>query len=92
MPRYLMDQLSGIPGLTARMKFSKKGYAEVELARDEKVIPLRVKQAQDKLRTRTPRIYWFDPVFMTRCLEDGEEILVARRLRQFFMEEARAGA
>jgi hypothetical protein len=29
---------------------------------------------------------------MTRCLEDGEEILVARRLRQFFMEEARAGA
>jgi hypothetical protein len=34
----------------------------------------------------------FDPVFMTRCLEDGEEILVARRLRQFFMEEARAGA
>lgn len=89
--QYLVDQLSGIPGLTARMKFSKKGYADVELSWDEKLIPLTLKQAQDKLRTGTPRIYWFDPVFMTRCLEDGEEILVARRLRQFFMEEARAG-
>jgi seryl-tRNA(Sec) selenium transferase len=90
--RYLVGQLSGIPGLTARMKFSKKGYADVELSWDEKVIPLTVKEAQDKLRTGSPRIYWFDPVFMTRCLEDGEEVLVARRLRQFFLEEARAGS
>jgi L-seryl-tRNA(Ser) seleniumtransferase len=88
--RYLVEQLSGIPGLTARMKFSKKGYADVELSWDEKVIPLTMEQAQDKLRTGSPRIYWFDPVFMTRCLEDGEEVLVARRLRQFFLEEARA--
>jgi hypothetical protein len=73
------------------MKFSKKGYADVELSWDEKVIPLTMEQAQDKLRTGSPRIYWFDPVFMTRCLEDGEEVLVARRLRQFFLEEARAG-
>jgi hypothetical protein len=73
------------------MKYSKKGYADVELLWDETIIPITVKEAQDKLRTGTPRIYWFDPVFMTRCLEDGEEILVARRLRQFFLEEARAG-
>ncbi len=87
--RYLVDQLQGIPGLTAQMKFSKKGYADVELSWDKQLIPLSVKEAQDKLRLGTPRIYWFDPVFMTRCLEDGEEILVARRLRQFFTEEAR---
>jgi L-seryl-tRNA(Ser) seleniumtransferase len=89
--QYLVEQLAGIPGLTASMKYSKKGYADVELTWDEKVIPITVKEAQDKLRTGTPRIYWFDPVFMTRCLEDGEEILVARRLRRFFLEEARAG-
>ncbi len=87
--QYLVNQLQGIPGLTARMKFSKKGYADVELSWDEKLIPITVKEAQDKLRQGSPRIYWFDPVFMTRCLEDGEEILVARRLRRFFTEEAR---
>jgi L-seryl-tRNA(Ser) seleniumtransferase len=90
--QYLVDELQGIPGLTARMKFSKKGYADVELSWDETVIPLSVKEVQEKLRTGTPRIYWFDPVFMTRCLEDGEEILVARRLRQFFRAEARGSA
>jgi L-seryl-tRNA(Ser) seleniumtransferase len=82
--QYVSDQLQGIPGLTARPKVSKKGYADVELTWDQSIIRMTVREAQQKLRDGEPRILWFDPVFMTRCLEDGEEVLVARRLRQLF--------
>jgi seryl-tRNA(Sec) selenium transferase len=85
--QYVSDQLQGIPGLTARPKVSKKGYADVELAWDQSVIRMTVREAQQKLRDGEPRILWFDPVFMTRCLEDGEEVLVARRLRQLFVSQ-----
>ena len=87
--RYLVEQLEGIPGLTAVYKPSKKGYADVEITWDETIIPLTLEEAQTKLAEGTPKIMWFDPVFMTRCLEDGEEIVVAERLREFFLEEAR---
>ena len=86
--RYLAERLQGIPGLTATYKPSKKGYADVEIAWDETVIPLTLKEAQEKLAEGTPKIMWFDPVFMTRCLQDGEEVVVAERLREFFLEEA----
>jgi seryl-tRNA(Sec) selenium transferase len=82
--QYVADQLQGIPGLTARPKVSKKGYADVELTWDQAVIPMTIREVREKLRHGQPRILWFDPVFMTRCLEDGEEVLAARRLREVF--------
>lgn len=87
--RYLVEMLQGIPGLTAEYAPSPKGYADVRITWDEAVIPLTLKDAQERLAEGTPKIMWFDPVFMTRCLEDGEEIVVARRLRAFFAEHVR---
>ncbi len=34
---------------------------------------------------------WFDPVSMTRCLEDGEEIVAADPLCEFFLGGVRPG-
>jgi hypothetical protein len=40
-----------------------------------------------------PRILYYEDdeggTFQTRCMKDGDEILAARRLRQFFVAEAR---
>lgn len=88
--RYLVERLQGIPGLVAEYAPSRKGYADVRITWDEAIIPLTLKDAQARLAEGTPKIMWFDPVFMTRCLEDGEEIAVARRLRAFFIEHGRA--
>jgi L-seryl-tRNA(Ser) seleniumtransferase len=87
--KYIADKLQGIPGLTATYKMNDKGFADVELAWDDKVIPLTAVQAREKLKAGQPRIVYQGSVVRTRALKDGEEEMVARRLRQFFREETR---
>lgn len=85
----LASLLQGIPGLTAEPAWNTKGYYDVELSWDENVIPLTRAEAWQKLREGDPPIIIVDDVFMTRCLEEGELLLVAKRLREFFTTEAR---
>ena len=78
-----------MPGLTAEPVWNTKGYYDVKLSWDEQIIPLTMDEAWQKLRAGDPPIIIVDKVFMTRCLEEGELLLVAKRLREFFTTEAR---
>ncbi len=69
--------------------WNTKGYYDVKLSWDETIIPLTMDEAWQKLREGDPPIIIVDDVFMTRCLEEGEVLLAARRLREFFSAEAR---
>jgi len=86
--RELAGHLQGIDGLKAEPVWNTKGYFDVELSWDENIIPLTMDEAWEKLRAGDPPIIIVDKVFMTRCLEEGELLLVARRLREFFTAEA----
>jgi L-seryl-tRNA(Ser) seleniumtransferase len=91
--RNLAARLQGIPGLTAEPVWNTKGYYDVKLSWDESIIPLTMAEMRQKLRLGDPPIIVVDDVFMTRCLEEGELLLVAARLREFFHAQARgAGA
>jgi L-seryl-tRNA(Ser) seleniumtransferase len=85
--RWLADQLQGIPGLTATYAINTVGYADVYLRWDEKIIPLTPDEAKGKLMNCEPRLAYDGVTVRTRCLRDGEEVLVARRLREFFEGE-----
>ncbi len=96
--RYMTDQLQGIPGLTAEFRMNSRGYADVVLSWDKKVIPLLEAEVGQKLLAGEPRIAYMtnkiiyaftNPTLVPSSLNDGEEVIVARRLRQFFLEEAR---
>ena len=87
--RWLADQLQGIPGLTATYAINTVGYADVYLRWDEKIIPLTPDEAKEKLMNGEPRLAYDGVTVRTRCLRNGEEVLVARRLREFFENEAR---
>jgi len=89
--RWLADQLQGIPGLTATYAINTVGYADVYIQWDEKIIPLTPDEAKEKLMHGEPRLAYDGVTVRTRCLRDGEEVLVARRLREFFESEARQG-
>jgi L-seryl-tRNA(Ser) seleniumtransferase len=85
----LAGHLQGVPGLKAEPVWNTKGYYDVKLSWDESIIPLTMDEAWQKLREGDPPIIIVDDVFMTRCLEEGELLLVARRLREFFTAQAR---
>ena len=87
--KHIADKLQGIPGLTATYTVNQMGFGDVELKWDQKIIPLTEQQARDKLKAGQPRIVYNGTAIRTRCLKDGEEELMAKRLRQFFREEAR---
>jgi len=91
--RFLAEQLHGIPGFTATYRLNRSGFGEVRIDWDQRVIPLTGKQAAEKLLNGEPRIMYYDDdtggVLQTRCMNDGDEILAARRLRRFFLSEAR---
>lgn len=90
--RYVADQLQGVPGLTAEYVPALEtplGYDSVRLTWDAQIIPLTLAEAQQKLQAGEPRIVFRSQYFITRNLDDGEEIVVAKRLREFFTEEAR---
>jgi L-seryl-tRNA(Ser) seleniumtransferase len=94
--RFIGDQLQGIPGFTAAYRINAQGFGEVRIDWDRKRIPLTGKQAATKLFHGEPRVMYYDDdqggVLQTRSMKDGDEILAARRFRQFFTTEAVKGA
>ena len=90
--RWLTDQIQGIHGLTATYATNTVGYADVYIQWDEKIIPLTPDEAKEKLMQGEPRLAYDGVTVRTRCLRDGEEVLVARRLREFFEKEGRRRA
>jgi len=99
--RYLSDQLQSIPGLTAELRMNSRGYADVVLSWDKNVIPLSEPEVGRKLLEGEPRIAYMtnkiiyaftNPTLVPSSLKDGEEVIMAKRLRQFFSEDARRPA
>ena len=96
--RYIVDQLRGVPGLTPEYRMTSQGYANAVLIWDKKVIPISERDASDKLRSGEPRVVFTSsklasetiahPTLVPGSLRDGEEVLVAKRLKQFFLAEA----
>ena len=90
--RYVAEQLQGIPGLNAEYRMNAYGFGEIRISWDRAKIPLIGKQAAEKLKNGQPRIVYYDDdeggILQTRTMVEGEEISAARRLRQFFRDEA----
>jgi L-seryl-tRNA(Ser) seleniumtransferase len=96
--RYIVDELRGIPGLTPEYRMTSQGYANAVLVWDKKVIPINERDAADKLRNGEPRIVFTSsklvnetiahPTLVPASLRGGEEVIVAKRLKQFFLAEA----
>jgi L-seryl-tRNA(Ser) seleniumtransferase len=91
--RYLADQLKDLRGVKAEYRTNASGFGEMRLTWDRTVIPLTGQEAFRRLMSGEPRILYYEDneggTFQTRCMKDGDEILAARRLRQFFTDEAR---
>ena len=87
--RWLADALRDIEGLTAEYAVNTMGYADVYLTRDRSVIPLSPDEARAKLMEGEPRLAYDGNTVRTRLLREGEEVLVAKRLREFFETEAK---
>lgn len=81
--RWLANALQGIRGLSAEAVPNTMGYLDVDLQWDQGVLPVTVAQVKDALRTGRPRIE-YDLAIRTRQLCDGEEVLVAKRIREYF--------
>ena len=58
------------------------------LSWDESVFPLTPQQLRARLHDGDPRIAMVGTRITTRCMADGEELLVAARLREFFRNAA----
>lgn len=89
--KYVAARLEGVPGLNAEYvpkSMTPLGYDCVRLTWDQNRIPLTPDEARRKLKEGEPRLVFSGEFFITRNLENGEEVLVARRLREFFMGEA----
>lgn len=78
-------ELAGVPGLRARVVTNTAGYEDVELTWDTETIPLTATEAKAGLMAAEPPLVYLMTI-RTRVLRDGEEVLVARRLREFFTE------
>ncbi|MBK9169946.1 MAG: aminotransferase class V-fold PLP-dependent enzyme [Bryobacterales bacterium] len=93
--RWMAEQLQDIKGVTAVYRINAYGFGEVRITWDRKVIPLTGHQAFEKLMAGEPRVLFYQDeeggTFQTRSMKDGDEILAARRLRQFFVHEAPRG-
>ena len=89
--RYLADQLRDVPGVKADYRVNAYGFGEVRVTWDRKIIPLTGKDAFKKLMSGEPRLLYYDDdeggTFQTRCMKDGDEMIAARRLREFFASE-----
>jgi D-glucosaminate-6-phosphate ammonia-lyase len=90
---WMAEQLQGVPGLHTQYRQNAYGFGEIRFEWDQKIIPLTPRQVQQKLQAGEPRVVYYEDdkggTIQTRTMQDGEEILAARRLRQFFLEEAR---
>jgi uncharacterized pyridoxal phosphate-dependent enzyme len=89
--RYLADQLRDVAGVKAEYRINPYGFGEVRVTWDRSVIPLTGKQAFAKLMSGEPRLLYYEDdeggTFQTRCMKDGDEMIAARRLREFFTAE-----
>ena len=90
---YLAAQLQGINGFTAGVKGEGEEAPYVEIDWDQSVIPRTHVEVRNHLRRRPERRVALSSLYgsrriQTRCMRDGEEVLVARYLRTFFSEEA----
>ena len=85
--KWLAKQLQGIRGLKAEPTINTMGYTDVVLSWDRDIISLTTEQVKERLMQGEPRITW-DITLRTRLLREGEEVLVAKRLRRFFEKEA----
>ncbi len=100
--RRIVDRLQGIPGLTAIYTLNTAGYGDADLTWDEKNIPLNRDSLRTALTNGSPRVELevivtqdrgtttWHATARTRVLRDGEELLVARRLREVFTGAKRA--
>lgn len=79
--------LEGVAGLEAAVVENTAGYRDVELSWDPAVIPLTAEEAKRGLMDAEPRLAYLMTI-RTRLLREGEEILVARALRDFFTQAA----
>ena len=82
--QWLADQLQDIPGLEASYEINTAGYADVELIWDEDVIALSREDVDKALKDGTPSIIYYGEGICTKQFENGEEVLVANRLRELF--------
>jgi L-seryl-tRNA(Ser) seleniumtransferase len=95
--RRIVERLQGIPGLTARYAENTAGYGDADLTWDESAIRLDRDRLRERLATGRPRVelegiitrepgaaVWHATA-RTRLLRDGEELLVAARLREVFL-------
>ena len=85
--QWLADELADVPGLDARYSPNTMGYADVELAWDDEIVPLTPDEVKSRLRNGDPPVE-YDLTVRTRLLRDGEEVLVARRIREVLTASA----
>ncbi|MAP41592.1 MAG: hypothetical protein CMP01_05200 [Woeseiaceae bacterium] len=81
---YIARELQGIPGLMADVPQDDRGKPRVNLTWDENTVPLSAVEVREGLKNGDPRIAITGQTIQTRCMNDGEEILVAQRTRDFF--------
>ncbi len=82
--RWVADQLQGIDGVRAEFKLNTAGYGDVDLSWDESVIPLSDREVKRQLKDGHPSVVYDGTSVRTRLLREGEERMVAERLREFF--------
>jgi hypothetical protein len=61
-----------------------RGKPRVNLTWDENAVPLSAVEVREGLKNGDPRIAMTGQAIQTRCMNEGEEILVAQRTREFF--------
>jgi L-seryl-tRNA(Ser) seleniumtransferase len=82
--QWVAGELQGIPGLTATYALNTVDLGVIELTWDENVIPLTAQALRAELMDGEPRVIIFRNYVWTQNLRDGEDVLVARRLREVF--------
>lgn len=99
--RRIVERLQGVRGLTAAYAPNTAGYYDADLTWDEREIALTRDSLRRELASGSPRVeleviitqdrgtsVWHATA-RTRVLRDGEELLVAARLREVFEGHAR---
>jgi len=92
MARYIAGQLNGIPGLMANTRLNSKGFEDVEFRWDPAVFPIGEKEVAEALLNGEPRVAFMPkipyayggPTLVTELLRPGEEVVIARRIREYF--------
>ena len=101
--RRIVERLQGVRGLTVSYALNTAGYGDADLTWDERDVALDRDTLRRALASGTPRVELeviitqdrgtttWHATARTRVLRDGEELLVAKRLREVF-EAARVRA